>query len=129
MNRDTARSDDGFSLIELMVVVVIIGVLASIAVPTFLNQRDRLWERASLSDLRSTAVLMEQYLADTGAYPARADLTGPYAPHLSQGVTITTVTGGGSTTGYCVQVAHASLPGDTFALSTTSGRPQRHATC
>ena len=49
MNRD----DDGFTLIELMVVVLIIAILLAIAIPTYLGARDRANNRAVQSNLRN----------------------------------------------------------------------------
>ncbi len=42
-------------MIELLVVVIIIGVLVAIAIPTFLSQRDKANEKAMTSDLRNAA--------------------------------------------------------------------------
>ena len=46
-------SEDGFTLIELMVVVLIIAILIAIAVPTFLGARQRAQDRASQTDLKN----------------------------------------------------------------------------
>lgn len=53
-NRPDAQArDDGFTLIELMVVVLIIAILLAIAVPTFLGARQRANDRAAQSNLRN----------------------------------------------------------------------------
>ena len=62
--------EDGFTLIELLVVIIILGVLAAIAIPSFLNQREKAWRKAAVSDLRSAAVVMENFFDDQGTYLA-----------------------------------------------------------
>ena len=62
------RGDEGFTLIELLVVIIIIGILAAIAIPVFLNQRQKGWEAAVQSDLRNAATAQETYLTENAAY-------------------------------------------------------------
>jgi type IV pilus assembly protein PilA len=69
------EGDQGFTLVELLVVIVIIGVLATLAIPAFLNQRQKGWDAAVVSDLRNAAVAEETWLTGNPAYTASvADL-------------------------------------------------------
>ena len=62
--------EDGFTLIELMVVVLIIAILIAIAIPTFLGARQRAQDRASQSDLRNALTAEKTVYTDTQAYDA-----------------------------------------------------------
>jgi len=62
------RGEEGFTLIELLVVIIIIGILAAIAIPVFLNQRQKGWEAAVQSDLRNAATAQETYLTENATY-------------------------------------------------------------
>lgn len=58
-----------FTLIELLIVVTIIGLLAAIAVPNFLNAQMRARVVRTIADLKSCATAIEQYAIDCGKYP------------------------------------------------------------
>jgi type IV pilus assembly protein PilA len=60
--------EDGFTLIELMVVVLIIAILIAIAIPTFLGARQRAQDRAAQSDLRNALTAEKVVYTDLQAY-------------------------------------------------------------
>lgn len=66
------RKEEGFTLIELMVVVLIIAILIAIAVPTFLGARQKAQNRAAQADLRNALVAAKTMYTDTNSY-ATAD--------------------------------------------------------
>jgi len=58
------KDQDGFTLIELMVVVLIIAILIAIAIPTFLGLRERAQNRSATSDLRNALTAAKAYYTD-----------------------------------------------------------------
>lgn len=67
------RQDEGFSLVELLVVIIIIGILAAVAIPLFLNQRAKARDTAARSDVSTIGREISTYFVD-GADSTAGDL-------------------------------------------------------
>jgi type IV pilus assembly protein PilE len=58
----------GFTLVELLIVIAIIGILGGIAIPLFLGERSKAIHTEAKSNLESLRLLEEQYFAENGCY-------------------------------------------------------------
>ena len=59
----------GYTLIELLIVVAIIGIIAAIAIPNLLSAIDKSKQKRSVADIRNIATGVETYLVDNSHYP------------------------------------------------------------
>lgn len=98
------RNSSGFSLIELLLVTLIIGVLATIAIPRLTSARDRAFVATMQSDLRNLATRQEIYYADSLTYSNSATALRFIS---SDRVTVTIVAA--SRTGWSATAGHAAF--------------------
>jgi general secretion pathway protein G len=68
--QSSAGRDDGFTLLELLVVMVIIGLLASYVGPKYFNQIGKSEVKAARAQLDALDKSLDQYRLDTGHYPS-----------------------------------------------------------
>ena len=69
----TTTAERGFTLLELIVVVSVVGILAAIALPNFLNTPPRAKEAVLKTNLHSLRTVIDQYNADLGTFPPTLD--------------------------------------------------------
>jgi prepilin-type N-terminal cleavage/methylation domain-containing protein len=117
----------GFTLIEILIVVVIIGILASIVVPKFANGKERAMIAAMKSDLHNLMTAQEAFYSNglqyyNGPIPDPS-LTFLYSPSQRVTVTLQNVSGGG----WAATASYAGTP-RTCAIFVGTGGPLAPAT-
>ena len=111
MRRD---QEGGFTLIELMVVVLIIAILLAVAIPTFLGARQRANDRAAQSELRNTLTNELTFYADNQLFTEDPTELTKLDPSLVYSVPPATVPPAGG--GIFVDVIDTFRPSDTVLL-------------
>ena len=117
----------GFTLIELMIVVAIIGILAAVAIPAYQDYIARSQVSEAVSLMGSAKTPLAEYFADKGTWPANlSDVMGNTSGKYTGAITSTgTATVSGTSSAYTVQASmktstiNAAITGQTVFLYTT----------
>jgi type IV pilus assembly protein PilA len=107
------RSQRGFTLIELLIVVVIIGILAAIAIPKFVNTKEKAYMAQMKSDLRNLATAEEAFFYDSTSYTTSLAMLNNFAPSAAVTLTVNEAT----PKGWSATAVHALTPRKCYIFS------------
>ena len=120
---EAGEGEKGFTLIELMVVIIIIGILAAIAIPVFLNQRQQAWTGSMKSDLANASLAAESYSVKNNGSYAGLDKPGLITNGFKETSGNTLVVGAITATSYVFTDTNANMSGTTLTNTTGTITP------
>lgn len=73
-----SKSNSGFTLIEIMIVIAIVGILAAIAIPNFISYREKAMIAQAKAELKAIQLAIQDLALDTGFFPSKDNTKNVY---------------------------------------------------
>ena len=113
-----SRNRRGFTIIEMLIVCLIIGILVAIAMPRFASTRDKAALASVRSDVRNAETAEEAYFADAGRYGTLSELQNSTNFNVAVGNGIAIAS---APNGYTINVNNATITAGTTSCSVQVG--------